>query len=115
MAKSLFIFLFFFFSFGLTTQEGVQESVTSQVSQHHVTLMSHDGCGKTVHRPCSSCTSSIEKSNRNSIKFFLSTWTWRVIKSSQAKLLQHGMMVLTKFWLSMTKIYLIALFTQKFK
>jgi len=44
IAKSLFIFLFYFFSFlffylGLTTQEGVWESVMSQVS-HHIT--SHD-------------------------------------------------------------------------
>jgi len=70
MAKSLFIFLFFFFSFGLTTQEGVWKSVTSQVSHSHGhmigshSVMSHDGshnkCGKTVHRPCSSCISSIE-------------------------------------------------------
>jgi len=34
-AKSLFIFLFFFF----TTQEGVQESVTSQVSFSHNHMM----------------------------------------------------------------------------
>ena len=36
-AKSLSIFLFFFFSFylGLTTQKEVQESVMSQVSHSH--------------------------------------------------------------------------------
>ena len=33
---------------------------------------SHDRYGKEVHRPCSSCISSVEKSNRNSIKFSLS-------------------------------------------
>jgi len=49
MAKSLFIFLFFF----LTTQEGVQESVMSYDK-------SHDRCGKVVHRPCSSI-SSVQK------------------------------------------------------
>jgi len=54
MAKSLFIFLFFYL--GLTTQKGVWESVTSQ--SHH--MMSHDRCGKVVHRPCSSCISSVE-------------------------------------------------------
>jgi len=47
MAKSLFIYIYF----GLTTQKGVWESVTSQ---------SHDECGKVVHRPCSSCISSVE-------------------------------------------------------
>ena len=31
------------------------------------------------------CTSSIQKANGNSIKFFLSTQTRRVVKSSQTK------------------------------
>jgi len=39
-------------------------------------MMSHDKSydrhGKKVHRSCSSCISSVEKSNRNSIKFSLS-------------------------------------------
>ena len=39
-------------------------------------MMSHDKsynrCGKEVHRLCSSYISSVEKSNRNSIEFFLS-------------------------------------------
>jgi len=41
----------------------VQESVTSQVSQLYdkkSQVMSHDGCGKVVYRPCSSCISSVE-------------------------------------------------------
>ena len=46
--------------------------------------MSHDGYGKIVHRPWSS---SIQEIKENSIEFSLSTWTWRVIKSLQAKLL----------------------------
>ena len=50
---------FSFFSLGLTPQEGVWESVISQVSHSHG-ITSHDECGKTVHRPCSSCISSIE-------------------------------------------------------
>jgi len=33
---------------------------------------SHDRHGKIVHRPCSSCISSVEKSNENSIEFSLS-------------------------------------------
>jgi len=41
---------------------------------HH--MMSHDESydrhGEIVHRPCSSCISSIEKSNENSIEFSLS-------------------------------------------
>jgi len=32
----------------------------------------HDRYGKEVHRPCSSCISSVEKSNGNSIEFSLS-------------------------------------------
>jgi len=53
MTKSLFIYFSFF-----TTQEGVWESITSQVSQSH-DGKSHGGCGKVVHRPCSSCISSV--------------------------------------------------------
>ena len=59
-----FSFLFLFFYLGLTTQKEVQESVTSQVTWQEVTashhMMSHDRCGKIVHRPCSSCISSVE-------------------------------------------------------
>ena len=65
--------LYFTFSFELTTQEGVWESVTLQVSHSHsyikkeITVLchmmshdrSHDECGKVVHRPCSSCISSV--------------------------------------------------------
>ena len=66
-------FIFLFFSLGLTMQKGVQESVTS----HH--MMSHDKCGKVVHRPCSSCISSIGKSNRDSIEFSLSIAEQRAV------------------------------------
>jgi len=86
MAKSLFIFLFFSFSFGLTTQEGVWESIMSQVSWSHHMMShdrSHDKCEKVVHRPCSSCISSVQKNNRNSIKFSLSTQIRSGIKLSQ--------------------------------
>jgi len=73
MAKSLFIFLFFSFSFILDLLHK-RESVISQVSQvsHHMMShdWSHDRCGKIVHRPCSSCISS-RKSNEHSIEFFL--------------------------------------------
>ena len=60
----------------------MRESVTSQVLHSHSHMSgshsmmshdkSHDRCGKEVHRLCSSCISSVEKSNRNSIKFSLS-------------------------------------------
>ena len=50
-------------------------------------IMSHNGsheeCGKIVYRPCSSCISSVQEINENSIEFSLSTWTWRMIKSSR--------------------------------
>ena len=69
-----FSFLFLFFYLGLTIQKEVWESVMSQVSHSHshmtgkVTVSyhmmshdrSHDRCEKEVHRPCSSCISSIE-------------------------------------------------------
>ena len=47
-------------------------SVTQSQSHdkcHNVT--SHDRHGKVVHRLCSSCISSVRKSNRNSIEFSL--------------------------------------------
>jgi len=43
----------------------------SQVSHHMI--KSHEGCGKIVHRPCSSCISSVQEINENSIEFSLST------------------------------------------
>jgi len=47
-------------------------------------MMSHnDGYGEIVHRPYSSCIS--KKSNRNSIEFSLSTWTWSRFKLSWLK------------------------------
>jgi len=37
-------------------------------------VMSHDEYGKIVHRLCSSCISSVQELNKDSIEFFLSTW-----------------------------------------
>ena len=62
----------------------------SQVSQSHemdITMSchmtkSHEECGKIMDRPYSSCISSVQEMNEDSIEFFLSTWTWRVIKFS---------------------------------
>ena len=78
LTKQLSHYLYFFFFYlGLTTQKGVQESVMSQVSQSYDG--SHDRHGKEVHRPCSSCISSIEKSNGNSIEFSLSITEQRAV------------------------------------
>ena len=49
---------------------------------------SHDECGKVVHRPYSRYISSIQKLNKNSIEFSLSTWTRSSSKVSQSKFLQ---------------------------
>jgi len=67
---SFLLFYFILFYLELTIQEGVWESIISQVlhSCGHMTgshsVMSHDGshdkCGKVVHKPYSSCISSIE-------------------------------------------------------
>ena len=95
LAKQLSYYLyllFFCFSFGLTTQKGVWESVMSQVSHSYGymtgshSIMSHDGshdkCGKVVHKPCSSYISSVQKNNGNSIEFSLSTQIRSEIKLS---------------------------------
>ena len=60
MAKSLFIFLFFSLSFGLTTQErsvGECHILYHMLGSHKVTShnKSHDECGKIIHRPYSTC------------------------------------------------------------
>ena len=49
------------------------------------------------------CISSVQQLNENSIEFFLSTWTWRVIKLSWAKLLQ----ILNKQWIKGKDKYLV--------
>ena len=72
--KRLSHYLYFFsFYLGLTTQKEVRESVTSQVSHSHShmtgchNVTSHESYnrhGKIVHRPCSSCISSVENLTR---------------------------------------------------
>jgi len=63
-AKSLSIFLFFYL--GLITQKEVSchKCHTTTVTWQEVTvshhMMSHDRCGRIVHRPCSSYISSVE-------------------------------------------------------
>ena len=47
----------------------------SHITESHSVMShdkSHDRCGKEVHRLCSSCISSVAKSNGNSIEFSLS-------------------------------------------
>jgi len=65
MAKSLFIFLFFSFSFILDL---LYRRECGKVSCHSH-MMSHDRHGKVVHRPCSSCISSIENLTRTLSSF----------------------------------------------
>jgi len=90
--KSLFIFPFLFLSFLLSWTYYIEESagkchITSVTSYSHITrthsVTSHDGsydkCGKVVHRPYSSCISSVEKSNGNSIEFSLFITEQRVV------------------------------------
>ena len=64
LAKWLSHYLYFFFFYlGLTTQKRVWESIMSHVTgSYSITWHdgSHDRHGKVVHRPCSSCISSIE-------------------------------------------------------
>jgi len=88
MAKSFFIFLFFFFlfTFGLTTQGRSVGKYHMIFYMSHVRVMSHDESHdeyrKVVYRPCSSCISTVQKLNKNSIEFSLSTQTRSVVKSS---------------------------------
>jgi len=59
MTKLLFIFLFFSFSFFLYyIERSVRKCHVTGVTSHD---KSHYGCGKIVHRPCSSCISSIQE------------------------------------------------------
>ena len=73
MAKSLFIFLLFFFFLNLLHRREYRKVLyhKCQIGSH--SMMSHDmlhnECGKTVHKPCSSYISSI----KNLIKTLLSS------------------------------------------
>ena len=68
MAKSLFYFTFFFFSFLIWTyytRKEYRKVLHDNVVYHsHMSgchnVMSHNKCGKVVHRPCSSCISSVQ-------------------------------------------------------
>ena len=98
LAKQLshYLYIFYFLIWTYYTREKCRKVLhdichISQVTCQDVTVLchmmeSHDECGRVVHRPCSSCISSVQF-NGNSIKFSLSTWTWSMIKLSQAKLL----------------------------
>jgi len=74
LTKQLSHYLYFFsfsFSFGLTGRSVGKCHMTNIT--HIQDVMSHDGHGKIVHRPYSSCISSIQKIDKDSIEFFLST------------------------------------------
>jgi len=82
LAKQLSHYLYIFFSFLLDL---LYKRECGKVSYHKYhksqshDRRSHDKCGKVVHRPCSSCISSIGKSNRDSIKFSLSIAEQRAV------------------------------------
>jgi len=102
-----FLFLFLFL-FGLTTHKKCRK-----VSHSHSHMMechmikSHEECEKIVHRPCSSCISSVQEINKDFIKFSLSTWTWSGFKLSQPKsytglpITTRTIVVLINLWLSL--------------
>jgi len=83
IAKLLFYFILFFFSFlflfRLTTQGRsvgkyhitmLHITVTCQdITRSHHMMMSHDKCGKVVYRPCSSCISSVQNQKRTLSSF----------------------------------------------
>jgi len=90
LARQLSHYLYlYFFSFGLTIYKKYGKvSHSHSYMKWDITVLyhmikSHKECGKIVHRPCSSCISSVQEINENSIKFSLSTQTWRVIKLSR--------------------------------
>ena len=58
------------FSSSITAGKCHITSVTQSQSHNR---KSHDECGKIVHRPCSSCISSVQEIEENSIEFSLST------------------------------------------
>ena len=51
-------------------KEKVQESVTCHIN----IIRSHNKCGKIVHRPCSSCISSIQGIDKDFIYHDLAKW-----------------------------------------
>ena len=72
LAKWLSYYLYFF-SFSLLHRKEYRK-----VSHDHSYIVtshdkSHDGCGKIVHRLCSSCISSVQEIEKDFIKFSLST------------------------------------------
>jgi len=81
---SHYLYSFFSFSFGLTIQGRsigkchiTVSHITSHIRKSQVMSYdaSHDRCGKIVYRLCSSCISSVQGIEEDSIKFSLSTWT----------------------------------------
>jgi len=90
MTNSFFIFHFFFFLFELTTQgrsagKYHMTNVTHHMLESHRVMShdkSHDKYGKIVHKLYSSCISSIQEIEEDSIKFSLLTRTWSRFKSS---------------------------------
>jgi len=82
LSHYLYFFSFYFLLDLLHKEEGRSAGkchITSVTVSHHM-IKSHEEYGKIVHRPCSSCTSSVQEINENSIEFSLSTGTWSRFK-----------------------------------
>ena len=78
MAKLLFIFLFFSFSFGLTIQG--RSVGKCHMSQCNVTqIKSYDNHRKVVHKLYGNCISNIQEIHKDSIEFSLSSADKRAV------------------------------------
>ena len=83
--SNLFFFLFFsYLSWTYYTEGSVGKCHITSVTQSH-DMMSHDRHGKIVHRPCSSCISSIENLTRT-----LSSSLCQSLNKEQLALFQLG-------------------------
>jgi len=76
---TIFLFFFLFLLYLILRKE------YSKVSCHSHMTKSHKECEKIVHRPCSSCISSVQEINKDFIEFSLLTWTWSRFKLSWLK------------------------------
>jgi len=59
---------------------------------------SHDNHEKVVHRPCSSCISSVQEMHKDSIEFFLLTWIRSGIKLSRLSPYMHRLVRKYEKW-----------------
>ena len=92
LVKQLSYYLYFFsFPFILSwtyyTEGSVGKYHITRCHRSYHVMESHDECGKVAHRPCSSCISSVQEFNKDSIEFSLLTWIRSRIKYSPLSLI----------------------------